>query len=199
MSMSCADANDIFAGVSDLFWSDRIQVDIVSINLCITQKKSKGASNPHLSLILIISREPSNCHCAGTEQLKGGRLMSRVSSLGGAVAMVTKMGTMPVECAKLLLLKTRTMMRWGWGPSHTHTMASTTHSLTSSTSRVPLQPGQWHPLLPTQVWSPFFSLRSVIAWFTLNHDTFLPTSLWIWCKVLIECSAHKINYFSSKL
>jgi len=54
------------------FQRDRIQVDFASNNLSITEKRSKGASNPHLSPILIIAGELSNFHRTGsTEQLKG--------------------------------------------------------------------------------------------------------------------------------
>lgn len=110
------------------FQRDRIQVDFASNNLSITEKRSKGASNPHLSPILITARELSNFHHTGsTEQLKGreadepceltvksgdGLLHGRC---GRAVTMVAKMGAMPAECVKLLLLKTRTRIRYcGW-------------------------------------------------------------------------------------
>jgi hypothetical protein len=114
--------------------------------------------------------------------------MSRVSSLsslvmdfsmGGAVTMVAKMGAMPAECVKLLLLKTRTRMRYcGWWPSRTHTMASRHIHPHPPQGGCTFNQVSVIRYFPPRYGLLFFSLCRVIAWFALMHCLlFLPTSL----------------------
>jgi len=188
-------AHGIFAGATDLFRRDRIQVDFASNNMSITQKRSKGASDPHLSPILIIAGELSNCHRAGsTEQLKGGEADEPCE-----LTVKSGDGLLHGRCQQNVWSWCSWRPELGWdivsgGPhvliqwhhdTFTHILrkegAPSTRPASSATSH------------PGTVSFSFPRVESLLGSPLMHCLLFLPTSLWIWCQVLIECSAHKIN------